>query len=394
MASVIDYDPFSPEVLRDPYPFYRRLRDEAPALHLAKYDCWVISRFEDVWAISSDTARFSVARGTAPAQILTREQPVTPMLNSTDPPAHSRVRAAVRPAFLPKQLRDAEARIRAIVSELLAPAFARGGCDIVNEVGTKLSTKVACLAIGLPIADGEYLSRLVQRFFTHDPTRQGISADGWNAMTELNDYCIERVRDERAAPSGESSALAALAALELGGAPLPDAEAASHVGELIVGGSVTFPKVLASALVRLWEHPEQRAALARDPSGIPDAFDEVVRFDMPTQFLCRTVSQPLTLHGGLLTPGQGILLLYPSANRDEREFPRPDAFDVTRRAPRILSFGAGQHACLGQHVAKLEGRLCLEAILARAPDYRVDLASARRHHSEFVQGFERLGVWF
>jgi hypothetical protein len=391
---VVSYDPFSRDVLRDPYPFYRRLRDEAPACHLEKYDCWAISRFEDVWAISSDAARFSVARGTAPAQILTREQPVTPMLNSTDPPLHSRLRAAVRPAFLPKPLRDAEPRIRAIVTELLAPAFARGGCDVVGEVGAKLSTRVACLAIGLPLADGEYLSRLVQRFFTHDPSQQGISADGWDAMRELNDYCVARVREERAAPSGEATALAALSSLELGGALLAADEAASHVGELIVGGSVTFPKVLANALVRLWEHPDQRAALAREPSGIPDAFEEAVRFDMPTQFLCRTVSQPLTLHGCQLAPGQGVLLLYPSANRDEREFANPDVFDVRRRPPRIASFGAGQHACLGQHVAKLEGRLCLEAILARAPEYRVDLASARRHHSEFVQGFERLEIRF
>jgi hypothetical protein len=115
---------------------------------------------------------------------------------------------------------------------------------------------------------------------------------------------------------------------------------------------------------------------------------------MPTQFLCRTVTREVALGGQRLTPGQGVLMLYPSANRDEREFPRPDAFDVTRRAPRILSFGAGQHACLGQHVAKLEGRLCLEAILAAAPHYTVDLARAERHNTEFVQGFARLPVAF
>jgi cytochrome P450 len=391
---LIDYDPFSPAVLRDPYPVYKRLRDEAPAFYLPKYDCWAISRFEDVWAISSDTARFTVTKGTASAQVVTREQPVTPMLHSTDPPTHSVLRAAVRPAFLPKQLREMEGRVRGLVAELLAPAFARGGCDVVGDVGSKLSTKVACLAIGLPLADGEYLHRLVQRFFTHDPSQQGISADGWAAMNELNDYCIDRVREERAAPAREGGALAALAAIEIGGARMPDAAAASHVSELIVGGSVTFPKVLASALVRLWEHPAQRAALARDPIGIADAFTEVVRYDMPTQFLCRTVTQPLTLHGQSLTAGQGVLMLYPSANRDEREFANPDVFDVTRRPLRIASFGAGQHACLGQHIAKLEGRLCLEAILARAPEYTVDLARAKRHDTEFVQGYERLSITF
>jgi cytochrome P450 len=391
---LIDYDPYSPEVIRDPLPFYARLRDEAPAYYIAKYDCWALSRFADVWAVSSDTERFTVTRGTAPAQVVTKEQIVTPMLNSLDPPAHSVLRAAVRPRFLPRALRESEAAIRAMIDELLAPLLAAGGGDVVAELGSRLSTRVACLAIGLPITDGDALHRLVGRFFTHDPEQQGISADGWAAMLELNDYCLARVREERRAPSGGREALPALCAAELDGRRLADEEAASHVSELVVGGSVTFPKVLANGLVRLAEHPDQRTRLTREPSALGDAFDEIVRFDMPTQFLCRTVTKPLTLHGQRLTPGQGVLMLYPSANRDEREFASPDVFDVARRPARIASFGAGQHACLGQHVAKLEGRLCLEAILARVPHYAVDLAGAERHHTEFVQGFAKLPITF
>jgi cytochrome P450 len=391
---VLEYDPYARDVLRDPLPIYARLREEAPAYHVAKYDCWALSRFADVWAVSSDTEHFTVTRGTAPAQVVTKEQIVTPMLNSMDPPAHSRLRAAVRPRFLPRALRELEPRIRAMVDELLAPLFSAGGGDVVAELGSRLSTRVACLAIGLPLEDADRLHRLVLRFFTHDPGQQGISADGWSAMLELNDYCLARVRAERSAPSGGAEALPALCAFASEGRRLADEEAASHVSELVVGGSVTFPKVLANALVRLAEHPDQRARLARDPSGLADAFDESVRFDMPTQFLCRTVTKPVTVAGERLMPGQGVLLLYPSANRDPREFARPDVFDTQRRPPRIASFGAGQHACLGQHVAKLEGRLCLEAILSRAPHYRVDVGRAERHHTEFVQGYARLPVEF
>jgi cytochrome P450 len=391
---LVEYDPYSRDVIRDPYPVYKRLRDEAPAFYLAKYDCWAVSRFEDVWAVSSDTVRFTVTRGTAPAQVVTKEQPVAPMLNSMDPPTHSQLRAAVRPRFLPKNLREIEPEVRAIVDSLLAPLVARGGGDVVGELGSRLSTRVACLLVGLPLADGEYLHRLVQRFFHHDPEQQGISPDGWSAMLELNDYCVARVRDERRAPSAGTHALPALCRADVAGRPLADEEIASHVSELVVGGSVTLPKAIANGLVRLWEHPQQRARLARDPSGLGDAFDEIVRFDMPTQFLCRTVTRELELHGQRLVPGQGVLMLYPSANRDEREFARPDAFDVTRRAPRMLSFGAGQHACLGQHVAKLEGRLCLEAVLAAAPEYTVELARAERHNTEFVQGFASLPISF
>ncbi|MFI5319583.1 MAG: cytochrome P450 [Myxococcota bacterium] len=391
---MLSYDPFAPEVIRDPYPFYKQLRDHAPAHYLAKYDCWALSRFEDIWNASSDTLHFTATKGTSSAQVVTKEQPCTAMLNSMDPPAHSRLRAVVRQCFLPKHLRAVEPQLRRLLAELLAPQLERGGCDIVGDVAARLSIKVACLAIGLPAADGEYLHRLVQRFFEHDPQQHGISADGWAAMTEMTDYCLARVRDERRAPSDAPQALPALCAAELEGKRLSDEDVASHLTLLIVGGSETFPKTLANGLVRLWQHKDQRAQLVRDPSGIPDAYTEILRFDMPTQYLCRTVSKELPLHGQTLRPGQGVLLLYPSANRDEREFARPDVFDINRRAARIASFGAGQHACLGTHVARLEGKLCLEAILAAAPSYEVDLARARRFNTEFVQGFASLPVRF
>ena len=390
----MNYDPFSPDVIKDPYPYYKRLRDEAPAYYLAKYDCWALSRFDDVWNVSSDTEHFTATKGTSSAQVVTKDQPVTSMLNSMDPPEHSKLRAVVRQCFMPKHLRSVEPSIRALLDDLLAPQLARGGCDIVGDVAARLSVKVACMAIGLPTADGEYLHRLVQRFFRHDPQEHGISADGWAAMTEMTDYCLARVRDERSAPSGRAEALPALCAAELDGRRLDEDELASHLTLLIVGGSETFPKTLANGLVRLWEHPQQRAALARDPSGIPDAYNEILRYVMPTQFLCRTVAKEIALHGQQLKPGQGVLMLYPSANRDEREFARPDVFDIARKPPRIASFGAGQHACLGTHVARLEGKLCLEAILARAPKYSVDLTRARRFNTEFVQGFEALPITF
>jgi cytochrome P450 len=391
---VLAYDPFAPEVIRDPLPFYKRLRDEAPAYFIAKYDCWALSRFEDIWAVSSDTRHFTATRGTSSAQVVTKDQPVTAMLNSMDPPAHSRLRAVVRECFLPKHLREIEPQVRKLLAELLAPQLARGGCDIVGDFAARLSIKVACMAIGLPAADGEYLHRLVQRFFKHEPSEHGISADGWAAMTEMTDYCLARVRDERRAPSGAPQALPALCAAELDGKRLSDDDVASHLTLLIVGGSETFPKTLANGLVRLWEYPDQRARLVRDPSGIPDAYTEILRYDMPTQFLCRTVTNEIFLHGERLQPGQGVLMLYPSGNRDEREFANPDSFDISRKPARIASFGAGQHACLGQHVARFEGRLCLEAILAAAPTYEVDLAGARRFNTEFVQGFESLPVRF
>jgi cytochrome P450 len=163
---------------------------------------------------------------------------------------------------------------------------------------------------------------------------------------------------------------------------------------LMIGGSETFPRTFANLVRRLWEHPDARRECIADPKLIPDAYHEGLRYDMPTQFLCRTVVKPVEFHGKTFEPGQGVCLLYPSANRDEREFPNPDTFDIYRKAPRILSFGQGIHLCLGMHVAKLEGRLCTEALLSRMPDYQVDLDAAEWFRTDFVQGYASLPITF
>ena len=163
---------------------------------------------------------------------------------------------------------------------------------------------------------------------------------------------------------------------------------------LIIGGSEIFPRTFASITRRLWENPDARRACAENPALIPDAYHEGLRYDMPTQFLCRTVVKPVEFHGKTMQPGQGLCLIYPSANRDEREFPDPDRFDIGRKAPRILSFGQGIHLCLGMQVAKLEGKLCLENLLRRMPDYEADLDAAEWFRTDFVQGYASFPITF
>jgi cytochrome P450 len=373
---MLDYDPFAEAVRRDPHPHYRRLRDEAPAYYLPKYDAWALSRFQDIWDASFDSESYSTARGTTPAQVLTKDQPVTPMLNTMDPPAHTKLRSAIRECFLPKHLRKLEPGVRAMFEGLVDAVFERRRCDVVQDLGAQLSVRVACIAIGIPLEDADRLNRMVTRFFHHDPGTGGMTADGLSALQELTDYCLDAIRARRRDPQPGPEALNALASFAYEGRRFTDEEAASHVTMLVIGGSETFPKTLATGVLRLAEQPDQRARLAADPSGIPAAYDEIVRYDMPTQFLCRTLTRDVALHGQVMREGQGVMFLYPSANRDEREFANPDVFDVTRRPPRILSFGAGTHACLGTHVARLEGRITLETLLRRMPDYAVDLAGA------------------
>jgi hypothetical protein len=169
-----------------------------------------------------------------------------------------------------------------------------------------------------------------------------------------------------------------------------DAEAGMHLGMLVIGGSETIAKGITLALALLARFPDQREILLEDRSLIPDAFHEALRYDNPTQFLCRTVARDTELHGEKLRKGQGVMLLYASGNRDEREFERPEVFDVRRRPARILSFSAGEHLCLGIHLARLEARVALEEILARFPRYEIDFERARPIRTEFIKGWALL----
>jgi cytochrome P450 len=391
---MIDYDPYSEEVIRDPYPIYARLREEAPCYHVAKWDAYALSRFEDIWNASMDAESYTTTLGTTSSHLLTKVQPVTPMINLMDPPQHTLLRSRISRFFTPGTVNRLEPQIRGFVEEAWAPLAGRAGADLFNDFAAHVSVKVACLANGFPLEDSDMLNRMVWRFFARQEGVQGITQDGLAAMMEMAGYFAELIQKRRKTGVADGSAIDALLAVEIDGRRFSDEEAGSHLSMFLIGGAETFPKTFSSAVHRLWQHKDQRARCQRDPSLIPDAFREVLRYDMPTQFLMRVLTKDVTLHGVTMRKGRPVMFLYPAANRDRREFPNPDAFDITRKAPRILSFGHGIHACIGQHFAKLEGKLCLEKLLAETPEYEVEEAKLKRIRTEFVQGWESMPVRF
>jgi cytochrome P450 len=391
---MLHYDPFSADVMRDPYPVYARLREEAPVYHLEEYDAWALSRFEDVWNASMDNEHLSCAQGTTSAHLLTRVQPVTPMLNNMDPPEHTQLRSAVRRFFSPQALRNLEPMIRSLATSCLDRALERGECDVMADFASQISVKVACVVTGVPLEDGDLMNRLVWRFFSRKPGHAGLTPEGLEAMRELFAYLTELSHLRRRAGSRSDDIVTLLNEIEIGGRKLDDASIASHLAMFVIGGSETFPKVFANLIWLLARHPEQRAACARDPSLVPNAFLEGLRYLMPTQFLCRVVTREFRIREQTLRPGQPVLFLYPSANRDPREFRDPDVFDIRRPIPRLLSFGQGTHSCIGIHVAKMEGKVCLEETLRRIPDYELQMDRAERLVTDFVQGFAKLPIRF
>jgi cytochrome P450 len=395
MAKPLHYDPFAEDVIQDPHPVYKRLREEAPCYHVEKWDCYALSRFEDIWTASMDADNYSAVQGTTASHLLTKVQPVTPMINLMDPPRHTELRAPIAKFFTPGVVRRHEEQIQKFVDDAFAEIADRKEADLFNEFATKVSVKVACLANGFPMEDAEMLNKLVWRFFKRDEEHPaGMTPDGLAAMGEMFAYFAELIGKRRAQGTRDGSVVDLVLNVEIGGRRLADEEIGSHLSMFIIGGAETFPKTFASGVHRLWQHPEQRAALAADPSLIPDAYQEILRYDMPTQFLMRVMLRDVTLHGVTMKKGRPVMFLYPSANRDPREFQDPDRFDVRRRPPRILSFGHGIHACIGRHFAQMEARLCLEKLLAHAPRYEVQESRLKRIRTEFVQGWESMPVVF
>jgi len=183
-----------------------------------------------------------------------------------------------------------------------------------------------------------------------------------------------------------------LLAFEDEGRRIPDEEVAANLSLLLIGGTDTLPKVIANTLQRLARNPDQRARVVADPGLTLDAFHEALRIDMPTQYMCRALLADAELHGQKLRAGQPIVLLYASANRDEREFPDPETFRLDRRPPRSLGFSHGTHACLGLHAARAEARIGIEEFLARFPHYQVLEDRIERFETEFVQGCAKMPI--
>ena len=389
---MVSYDPFAPEMIHgDPQRVYKQLRDEAPVYLVERYECWALSRFEDVWK-ACDEPRVSSARGSTAGHLLTKVQPLYRMLNTMDPPDHTRLRALLRPLFSPGRMRKLEVEFRRFIATTLDGLRDRKQVDVVAEFAQPLATFVACAVAGFPSEDGLMLRDLVNGFFDREPGVDGMTEAGVKAQAEMAAYFIGLAVERRRKPRAGDDALGVLLGFEQDGRPIPDEEIAGNLSLLLIGGTDTLPKVFANTLHRLYRNPDQRARVAADPELAEDAFHEALRIDMPTQYMCRSLLGDWELHGQKMRAGQPILLLYTSANRDEREFPDPDTFRIDRRPPRHLGFSHGTHACLGLHAARAEARIGIQEWLARFPDYEVLESGIERFETEFVKGYSKMPV--
>jgi len=390
----VDYDPFGHEVMRDPWPFYAQLREHSPAHYIERYDTWFLSRFEDIWfATGSDT--FTAELGVTPEMVLLkrRPDPAFPVFTSLDLPRQRAYRRPLVPAYTRRAAESMEARVRALAQEILAPLVARGHFDVHQDYADVLATTIGGQLIGLPAEEAMPLRKLVDRQFHRELGQVGTSEANEQAGQELMARlgAIIGERRQRGEVDGDDH-ISVWLREDFEGAPMSVETAVANAYVVLVTSSEVVPLAVANTAYYLWQRPDQRDRLARDPALVPPAFAESLRFDQPTNLLGRFVARDVELHGQKLHAGQGVMLLWASGNRDEREFERADVFDIDRRPERSLSYGHGIHKCIGEHLGNLEGRVLLEELLRAAPDYEVDPDASTRSYSEFLHGYRSVPV--
>lgn len=356
-----EYDPF--RYYADPYVIFRRLRDEAPVYHNPDRGFWALSRYEDVYAASQDWTTYSSAHGNDLDDTYTLWRPGSP--ESVDPPAHDRLRAVVQRHFSPRALQALEPRIRATVDRLLVSYARERSADIATELARPAPFAVICELLGFPAADQAPLSELFDQMFVRGQGG-GVTASAREARAALREYVLAAAAERRRSP--RSDLLSSMVAAAQGGS-LESEEIVGLSLILFVAGVTTTFSLITNSVYALAEARDQRAALVSDATLMGPALEELLRFQAPIQWLTRVVTSDVSLHGETIPTNSRVVLLFASANRDERRWPEPDRLDFNRPARRNLAFGNGIHFCVGASLARLEARIVVESVLRISPGY-------------------------
>ena len=371
--SGVSYNPLSAEMAQDPYPTYAKLRGRDPVHRSRLMDAWVFSRFSDADAILRDHRHFSsdprkrVASGRR-ASLPRVEEPSMLFL---DPPDHTRLRALVNKAFTPRAVAALEPHIRELMTTLLDAVDDPAAFDLMEAVAKPLPVIVIAEMLGIPPEDrAQFAVWSDQRARILEPTlspEERETADA--AMRSLDEYLVPIISERKADPKDDI--ISALAQAEEEGDKLTEREVLIMLRLLLVAGNETTTNLIGNGVLALLRHPDQLAALREDPGLIPSAVEELLRFDSPVQVDMRSVRDDCDVNGFPLRRGDSVVMLLGAANRDPDRFEAPDRLDVRRGDQNHLAFGRGIHHCLGAPLARLEGRVVLEALIERFGSMRL-----------------------
>jgi cytochrome P450 len=389
--SHVRFDPYDVELIVDPYPMFARLRDEAPLYHNAQYDFFAISRFADVNKALVDHNTYSSARG-AILELIKANLDIPPgMLIFEDPPIHDVHRKLLSRMFTPRRIAALEPMIREFCAQCLDPLVGSGRFDFVTDLGAQMPMKVISMLLGIPEDDQEYIrdrGNAQLRTEAGKPMKaaeQGLSVGAqfeayidWRAENPSDDIMTDLLNVEFVDDTGTTRRLTR-------------EEILVYLNVVAGAGNETTTRLIGWAGKVLAEYPDQRRELAQHPELIPHAIEELLRYEPPAPHVSRYMTRDVTLYDQTVPQGSVMMMLIGSACRDERQF-GPDAgeFNFHRPVRPHLTFSVGTHFCLGSALARLEGRVALEEILKRFPEWEVDLANATLSPTSTVRGWERM----
>lgn len=383
--SPVTFNPYAHEVHDDPFPYYRRLRDEAPAYHNVDLGFYALSRHADVLDALHDHDTFCNRHG-----ITLEEKNPLPMMLTMDPPEHTVMRRVVSRVFTPRRIAELEPHIRELSAKHLDAIDDPRHFDLIADYSGRLPMDVISAMLGVPDEDQQTLRAWSDALIEREEGTPDVTPAGVEGAINLYRYFAAHIARLRQAPGDDL--VSGLLVTEVDGARLTDDEVIGFCFLLVIAGNETTTKLIGNACYWLWRFPDQRAILLADPSRTADAVEETLRYEGSTQVMARTTTRDVERHGVVIPADTKVLLLLGSANRDERFWDRPDEFDVGREAKGHLAFGHGIHVCLGAALARLETRIALEHLLERLGPYDIDPAGLVRVHSGNVRGYARMPI--
>jgi cytochrome P450 len=391
-ASNVYYDPYDVAIAANPYPVYRRLREEAPLYRNDRHDFYAVSRFEDVERGLIDRETYISGRG-AILELIKAGMEIPPgVLIFEDPPIHTVHRGLLSRVFTPRRMNALEPKVREFCVQSLDPLVGAGRFDFVRDIGAQMPMRIIGMLLGIPEQDqeairdeadanmrtkpGQPMKYKKERFVTGESFAEYID---WRAEHPSDDLMTELMHAEFEDETGTTRRLRR-------------DEVLTYVNVVAGAGNETTTRLIGWAGKVLADHPAQRRDLVRDASLIPNAVEEILRYEPPAPHLARYMTRDVEHYGQTVPAGSVMMFLIGSANRDDRRFPDGDRFDIHREVFQHLTFGYGIHFCLGAALARLEGRVALEEILKRFPEWDVDLANARLSPTSTIRGWETLPV--
>jgi cytochrome P450 len=390
--SDVYYDPYDAAIDADPYPVWRRLRDEAPLYYNEKHEFYAISRFDDVERALVEWETYRSGRGSV-LEIIKANIEIPPgIVLFEDPPIHDVHRGLLSRVFTPKKMNDLEPKVREFCARSLDPLVGSGGFDFIADLGAQMPMRTIGMLLGIPEQDQQAIrDQADQGIHVEDGRPPTLDDDAFSDAEIFGPYIDWRAKN----PSDDLMTQLLMAEFEDETGTtrrLTRSEVLLYVQMLSGAGNETTTRLIGWTGKVLAEHPDQRREIAHDRSLIPNAIEELLRYEAPSPVQARVLAHDVEHHGEKVPEGSIMVLLNGSGNRDERHFADADRFDIHRQIGHHLSFGYGIHFCLGAALARLEGRVALDEVLNRFPEWEVDWDNAKQALTSTVRGWEALPV--